>query len=143
MLSLTHATVTERLKAGKTPQWIGNAKAVHTFTYTIDAGRSLAMVGNTPSAYGQVWHTLTSKEPITGEQYVRIACELARRPYALQVAPRWMLMLMGVFMPVVREGIEMLYQFEHDYRFDSRKIERAFGLSATAYREGIAATLKG
>ena len=142
VLSVTHATITERLKAGKTPQWIGNAKAVHTFTYTRDAGRSLALLGNATSAYGQVWHALTSKEPMTGEQYVRIACELARRPYALQVAPRWMLMLMGVFVPVVRESVEMLYQFEDDYRFDSSKIERALGLTATAYREGIAATLK-
>jgi len=142
-LSVTHATVTERLKKGKTPQWIGNPKAVHTFTYTRDAGRSLALVGNTPSAFGQVWHALTSKEPITGEQYVRIACELAHRPYGLRAAPRWLLTLMGLFVPVVRESLEMLYQFEYDYRFDSSKVERAFGLTATTYREGLAATLEG
>jgi hypothetical protein len=53
-----------------------------------------------------------------------------------------MLALMGVFVPVLRENMEMLYQFEHDYRFDSSKIERAFNLSATTYRDGIAATLK-
>ena len=141
--SVTHATVTERLKTGKTPQWIGNPKAMHTFTYTRDAGRSLALIGNTPSAFGQVWHALISKEPITGEQYVSIACEPARKPYALQVAPRWLLTLMGIFVPVVRESIEMLYQFEYDYRFDSSKVERALGLTATAYREGIAATLEG
>lgn len=140
VLSVTHATVTERLKAGKTPQWIGNATAVHTFTYTRDAARSLALIGNTPSAYGQVWHAVTSKEPMTGEQYVRIACEVARRPYSLQVAPRWMLVLMGILIPLVRENIEMLYQFEYDYRFDSSKVEKALGLTATAYRDGIAAT---
>jgi hypothetical protein len=50
---------------------------------------------------------------------------------------------MGIFAPVVRESIEMLYQFEYDYRFDSSKAERAFGLTATGYREGIAETLKG
>jgi nucleoside-diphosphate-sugar epimerase len=142
-LSVTHTTVTERLKAKKTPQWLGNAKAVHTFTYTRDAGRSLGVLGNTASAYGQVWHALTSKEQITGEQYVRIACELSGRPYALQVVRRWMLFLMGIFVPIVRENTEMLYQFEYDYRFDSSKVERALGLAATGYREGIAATLKG
>jgi nucleoside-diphosphate-sugar epimerase len=143
VLSVTHATVTERLKARKRPQWLANPKAVHTFTYTADAGRTLAVLGNTPSAYGQIWHALTSKEPMTGERYVRIACELAGRPYALQVAPRWMLFLMGIFVPVVRENMEMLYQFEHDYRFDSSKAERTLGLTATDYREGITATLKG
>ena len=88
VLSFTHATVNERLKAGKTAQWIGNPKAEHSFTYTPDAGRTVAALGNTPSAFGQVWHALTSKEPMTGEQYVRLACELAGRPYGLQVAPR-------------------------------------------------------
>jgi nucleoside-diphosphate-sugar epimerase len=140
-LSVTNATVTERVKANKTPQWLGNPKAVHTFTYTPDAGRSLAMLGNTASAYGQVWHALTSKEPITGEAYVRLACETSRRRYKLQTVPRWMLSVMGLFIPVVRENMEMLYQFEYDYRFDSSKAERALGLTPTSYREGIAATM--
>ena len=100
VLSLTHATVTQRLKAKKTPQWVGNPKAVHTFTYTPDAGRTVALLGNTATAYGQVWHALTSHDPMTGEQYVRIACELLGRPYGLQVPPRWMLSFLGVFVPV-------------------------------------------
>lgn len=142
VLSLTRATVTERLKSGRTPQWIGDPKAIHTFTYTPDAGRTLALLANTPSAYGQVWHALTSKERMTGELFVRIACEVAGKPYRLQVAPRWVLSLMGLFVPVLRENMEMLYQFEHDYRFDSTKLESAFGIAATPYREGIAAAMK-
>ena len=140
-LSLTHATVTQRLKAKKMPQWIGNPKASHAFTYTVDAGRTLAVLGRTESAYGQVWHALTSKEPMSGEAYIRTACELAGRPVGMQVAPNWMLALMGLFVPVLRENNEMMYQFEHDYHFDSSKVERAFGLVPTAYRVGIQATL--
>jgi nucleoside-diphosphate-sugar epimerase len=140
-LSLTHATVFERLRAGKTPQWVGNAKAVHTFTFTPDAGRSVALLGNNPSAYGQVWHALTSKEAITGEEFVRLACELAGKPFKLQVAPGWMLALMGLFVPVLRENKEMMYQFEQDYRFSSEKLERALNVQPTDYRAGIKATL--
>jgi nucleoside-diphosphate-sugar epimerase len=140
-LSLTHATVTARLKAGKTPQWIGDPAKVHTFTYTPDAALSVARLGNTPEAYGQIWHALTSAVDMTGEMYVRLACELANRPYRLQAAPRWLLRAMGLFSPVLRENMEMLYQFEHDYRFSSAKIEQAFGLTPTDYRTGIAATL--
>jgi nucleoside-diphosphate-sugar epimerase len=140
-LSLTHATVFERLRANKSPQWVGNAKAVHSFTYTPDAGRSVALLGNTASAYGQVWHALTSKEEMTGEGFVRLACELAGQPYKLQVAPGWMLNLMGLFMPVLRENREMMYQFEHDYRFDSSKLVKTFNSAPTDYRTGIKATL--
>lgn len=139
--SFPHATVFARLAAGKAPQWMGDARALHSFTYTPDAGRALAALGQSTAAYGQTWHLPTVREPIAGEAFVRLACELAGRPYALQVAPRWLLRLMGVFVPVLRENDEMMYQFEHDYRFDSGKIEAAFGLAATGYREGIAATL--
>jgi nucleoside-diphosphate-sugar epimerase len=140
--SFTHATVFERLKAGKTPRWIATPKTVHTFTYTPDAGRAVAVLGQSTSAFGQTWHLPTSSEPITAERFVRLACELAVRPFQLQVAPPWLLRLMGLFVPVLRENQEMMYQFEHDYRFGSSKIEAAFGLEPTPYREGIATTVR-
>jgi len=139
--SFPHVTVFERLKAGKTPQWIGNSKTVHTFTFTPDAGQALAVLGQSSEAYGQSWHLPTTREPLTGADFVRLACDLANRPYKLQVAPRWMLRLMGCFMPVLRENEEMMYQFEFDYRFDSSKIESAFGLQPTPYRQGIGEAL--
>lgn len=135
--SFPHATVFARLKAGKTPQWIGNPDTVHTFTFTPDAGQAVAVLARSTEAYGQTWHLPTTKEPLTGTDFVRLACELAGQPFKLQVAPRWMLKLMGIFMPVLRENEEMMYQFEYDYRFDSSKIESAFGLQPTSYRQGI------
>lgn len=141
-LSLTYATVTERLKAKKGPQWIGNPKAIHTFTYTPDAGKSVAMLGNTASAYNQTWHALTSKEKMTGEEYVKIACRMMDVKYSLMSMPKFGVRLVGLFMPVMREFVEMMYQFETDYIFDSTKFEKAFNMKSTTYEEGIAATLK-
>lgn len=67
------------------------------------------------------------------------------RPHAHQgdcpLAPRWTLRLMGLFVPVLRENDEMMYQFEFDYRFDSSKIEAAYSLAPTPAREGIATSL--
>lgn len=139
--SLAHPLVFTRLKRGSTPQWVGNAKAIHTFTFTPDAGRAVAALGRCAEAFGHTWHLPTSKEPIDGEGFVRLACELAGRPYRLQVAPRWLLRLIGIFMPVLRENDEMMYQYEYDYRFDSSRVESRFGLTATPYRQGIAAAL--
>lgn len=140
--SFPHATVFERLKAGKAPQWIGNPNTVHTFTFTPDAGHAVAVLGRSSEAYGQTWHLPTTKEPLTGADFVRLACELAEQPYKLQVAPRWMLRLMAIFMPVLRENDEMMYQFEYDYHFDSTKIESAFGLQAMPYYRGISESLR-
>ena len=139
--SFPHATVFERLRAGKAPQWIGNPNALHTFTFTPDAGHAIAALGKSSEAFGQTWHLPTTKEPLTGADFVRLACDLAGQPFKLQVAPRWMLKLMGIFMPVLRENEEMMYQFEYDYRFDSSKIESLFSLQPTPYTQGISESL--
>ena len=139
--SFPHVTVFERLKAGKTPQWIGNSNAIHTFTFTPDAGRAVALLGNSSEAYGQTWHLPTTEEALTGADFVRLACDLSGQTYKLQVAPSWALKLMGMFIPVLSENEEMMYQFKHDYRFDSSKIESEFGLQPTPYSQGIRESL--
>lgn len=143
VLGVPNATIVDRLRAGRTPQWIGNPRAAHSFTYTPDAARTVASLAAREDAYGQVWHALTSREPMSGERFAQLACEIAGRPYRLQTAPRWLLRAMGIFQPVLRENMEMLYQFEYDYRFDSGKAERALGDEATPYREGIQAVIAG
>lgn len=139
--SISQTTVFDRIAAGKTPQWIGDANAVHTFTYTPDAGRAVAVLGRTAAAYGHTWHVPASKERLTASEFVRLACEAAGRPYRIQVAPRWLLRIMGLFTPALRENMEMMYQYEHDYIFDSTRTQAQFDLTPTPYREGIAATL--
>jgi nucleoside-diphosphate-sugar epimerase len=141
VLGVPNATILDRLRANRTPQWIGDPRAAHSFTYTLDAARTVARLAARADAYGQVWHALTSREPMSGERFARLACEIAGRPYRLQAAPRWLLRAMGMFQPVLRENLEMLYQFEYDYRFDSGKAEQALGEEATPYRDGIQAAM--
>jgi nucleoside-diphosphate-sugar epimerase len=139
--SFTHAMVFQRIRDGQAPRWLGNPKAFHTFTFTPDAGRCLALLGNSAEAYGQTWHALSHPDRITGGGFVRLACEVARVTYQLQVPPRWLLGVMAWFNPIVRENQEMMYQFEHDYIFDSSKVQEAFDLQPVEYRRGLAATV--
>jgi nucleoside-diphosphate-sugar epimerase len=143
-LSLLASVLFSRLRAGKAPQWVGNPDAVHTFTFTPDAGRALAALGQSPAAFGQTWHLPTAShmgnEAVTGRALTRTACALSGQPVRLQVAPRWLLRVMGLFVPMLRENDEMLYQFEQAYRFDSSKAEKALSWHATPYGEGLAQT---
>ena len=121
---------------------MGHIRKIHSFTYTPDAGKSVAILGNTPSAYNQTWHALNSSEKITGEQYIKIACEIMNRPYKVQALPKFGVRVLGLFIPVLREFVEMMYQYENDYIFDSSKFEKAFNSKATEYKVGIAETLR-
>lgn len=141
--SITHTTVIERLKKGKTPQWIGDSKTVHSFTFTPDAGRSLAILGNTPNAFNQSWHVLTSGEKITGQDFIRIACNALGRSYnGVRNLPKFAVQILGLFIPILGELSEMMYQFENDYIFDCSKLEKFLQIKATSYQNGIDATMK-
>ena len=135
--SILTETVFKNLAAGKAAQWLGSAQFRHSFTYTPDAGRATALLGNTPDAYGQCWHLPTAPNPPTGREWVEaLAAEMGVKA-RLQVAPAWMVRALGWFMPIMKELHEMLYQNDRHYVFDSGKFERRFGIQATPYREGI------
>lgn len=136
--SFIQQTVFERLRSGKTPLWIGDPDALHSLTFTPDAGRATAELSQLGAAYGRTWHLPTDREPLTGREFVRIACAAAGVPVRLRTAPRWLLRTLGMFQPVLRENDEMMYQFEEDYQFDSSRIRDELGITPTPYRAGIA-----
>lgn len=102
----------------------------------------MAMLGNTPSAFNQIWHAPTAPNPLNTRQIVEIAAGILGVPPKFTVLSRPMLRMVGWFVPVVRESIEMLYQNDQDYLFDSSKFNQAFGFEPVAYAAGIAAALK-
>ena len=48
-----------------------------------------------------------------------------------------MLRLAGLFSPLVREALEILYQFERPFVMEATKFERAFGRSVTPHAEAV------
>jgi nucleoside-diphosphate-sugar epimerase len=134
--------VAENLMKGKKPQAFGDLGKIHTYTYTPDAAKATAMLGNTPDAYNQEWHLPTTRERITNRGWIElIARELGKEPKA-QVVPAWMVSMLGLFVPIMREFPEMIYQNKVDYVFDSSKFEKRFGMTATSPEEGIRTTIQ-
>ncbi len=135
--SVLTQTVFERLTAGNAAQWLLSAEHRHSFTYTPDASRGTALLGNTPDAYGGIWHLPTAANPPTGREWVEmIARELGVEP-RIQVASDLLMRLMGVFVPALREIREMAYQYDRDYDFVSDKFNRRFNFEPTPYGVGI------
>ncbi|GAB4425695.1 MAG: hypothetical protein OHK0039_43420 [Bacteroidia bacterium] len=50
-LSFVNVMLFENLAKGKKGQWLVGDQFLHSFSYTPDAGRATAVLGNTPSAY--------------------------------------------------------------------------------------------
>jgi nucleoside-diphosphate-sugar epimerase len=134
--------ICDNLKKGKKAIWIANADKNHNFTYTPDAGKATALLGNTIDAYNQVWHLPTSHEKITGKQWIEaIAREMNVVP-KYQVLPVWLMKILGIFMSQIRELSDIAYQSDRDYFFDSSKFEKKFGTNPTPFGIGIYETAK-
>ena len=135
-------TVFKNLAQGKKANWMGKINYKHSFTYTRDAGKATAILGNTNDAYNQVWHLPTATDPFTGKEWITtIAQEMGVAP-KYQVAPKFLVRILGLFMPIMKEMVEMLYQYDRDYVFDSNKFYNRFKIAPTPYLEGIREIIK-
>jgi nucleoside-diphosphate-sugar epimerase len=132
--------VFENLNKGQKARWLVNDGVKHSMTYTPDAGQATAILGNTESAFGQVWHLPTDRNALTGREFIgRAAAAFGTAPRRSTLSP-WMIRLAGLFNEPVRKSVELLYQNDSDYLFDSSKFERVFGFRPTPYDEGFRAT---
>ena len=129
--------VYKNLKKGKKANWLGAVQYQHSFTYTPDAGKATALLGNTDDAYGQVWHLPTATHPPTGKEWIEAFAQEMKVAPKYQVAGKTLVKILGWFNPVMRELHEMLYQYDRDYVFDSSKFDQRFDFETTSYEEGI------
>ena len=131
-----------KLAKGQRAQLLLSADMVHSLTYIPDAGRAVAALGQRADAFDAIWHMPTDPNPLTGRQLVELIGSLLGKESRHIVLPKLLLQMVGLFDGAVRGLLEMSYQFEQDYRFDSAKIARAYGLTATPMQQGLAEHLK-
>lgn len=133
--------VYKNMKKGKKANWFINADKKHSFTYTPDAARATALLGNTLEAYNQVWHLPTDKNVLTGRQFIDLFAKEMKTDNKVFVIPLWVLRVMGLFIPLMKEMPEMMYQYDRDYVFDSSKFDEHFKFRTTTYAEGVKQTV--
>ncbi len=135
--SMLTESVFKPLSKGKKANWLSSVNFKHSFTYTPDAGKATALLGNTEDAYNQVWHLPTASDPPTGKEWIElIAKELGVR-HRYTVAPKFIVKIIGLFVPIMKEMVEMIYQYDRDYVFDSSKFEKRFDFKPTSWVDGV------
>jgi nucleoside-diphosphate-sugar epimerase len=133
--------VYKNLRKGSKARWLADADKLHSFTYTPDAARATALLGNAEDAYGQVWHLPTDPHSLTGRQLAALFASEMGAQDRLSILPTWLIRGLGVFMPFMRELSEMMYQYDRDYVFDSTKFDQRYPFQKTTYAQGVKATV--
>ncbi|MFJ4840618.1 NAD-dependent epimerase/dehydratase family protein [Streptomyces sp. NPDC088746] len=136
--SLTNSFVFDRIGAGKRPLVPVSAKTVRSLIWTPDASRAMALIGNTPDAYGQTWHLPVDPNRLTYAEMIRIAGEVTDRQIRYTVLPLAAFRIGGRFIGPLGEVQELLPRYRGDNIFDASKFMTCFpGFTITSYREGI------
>lgn len=131
-----------RVFAGKSAECLGDPDAPHAYSYTPDVADGLVALGceaDAERARG-VWmlpvHPAESTRAVVG----RFGLALGREIPVARLST-WVLRGLGLFSPVIREVVEMTYQWERPFVVDDAKLRAAFGLAPTPWDEAIGATV--
>jgi len=134
--SLFNEVVVKNLKAGKKANWFCSLKYKHNFTFTPDAAKATALLGNTENAYGEVWH-LPTVPALPMKKWIELtASELEVKPKTMVVS-KSLIGVLGLFNPLMSEMKEMFYQYDRDYEFDSSKFETVFNIKPTPVKKAL------
>ena len=138
--SITNTTVIDNLLAGRPARVFLRDDTRRTLIYTPDASRAMALLGNTPDAYGQTWHLPCDDDRLTYRQFVGLAAEIFGVPADYKVLKHWQLWLGSRVNKTVRETGELLPRYTTDNLFVSDKFKSRFpDFAVTPYRQGLTA----
>ncbi|MFA6249362.1 MAG: NAD-dependent epimerase/dehydratase family protein [Mucilaginibacter sp.] len=128
--------VLDKYAQKQSAQWMGDPNKLHNFIYIPDCGRAMYLLGQNPESANQIWH-LPTAPVMTGHQFLELAARIyGVKPKFMRVR-KFMLWILGLFNKLIAGTVEMYYQTDHDYIFNSDKFEKAFNFKPTSYEEGI------
>jgi nucleoside-diphosphate-sugar epimerase len=140
--SMLNTLVFDKMAKGKNAQWMINDNALHSFTFTPDCGKAICMLAESERSWNQVWHMPTAKPALTGKQLIHIAAQIFNVGERHSIIGKRTISALAIFMRLMYEMKEMLYQYDADYIFDSSKFNAAFNFTPTPYHEGFEITAK-
>lgn len=136
--SITNTLIFNNIKEGKKLKVPLSDHKKRSLIWTPDASRATALIGNTPSAYGQTWHLPVDKSHPTYHEFIRIASEIYGKDLKYSVIPKFFFKIGSLFNQRVKELLELLPRYEHDNIFDDSKFRNRFPeFKVTTYKEGI------
>lgn len=140
--SILGATTLGRMAQGKSAQILISADHPHDIVHITDFARAIVTLVEAPDdAYGQAWHVPTPPTK-TLRETLTIAAEAMGVPVRVTVISSGFAKILGVFMPQVREAMELHYLFDRPYYVDSGKFRERFWSDVEPLERSVADTAR-
>ena len=134
-----------RLLAGKGAEVLGNPETPHTYHFIPDVAAGLAALGEAAdeasgASTGVRWILPCAPAGSTRQLVAGFAASTGM-PVDVRRMPRLMVKVLGLFIPILREVDEMLYQWDEPYVTDDRAFRARFAVQPTAPDEAARQTV--
>jgi nucleoside-diphosphate-sugar epimerase len=132
----------ERALTGKGAYAFGDPDAPHSYAYGPDVARGMIRLGDAgDDVLGQVWH-LPQAPALSTRATMAVVGAAMGADVRVQRVPDWLLRTIGLFQPVLREVVEMTYQWKAPFVVDDSKWRAHFGDEATPLEIGAQETAR-
>jgi nucleoside-diphosphate-sugar epimerase len=139
-LSFVRPIFDAALKGG-TANVIGPIDTPHEFIYVPDLAETMLALAEKEEAYGQAWN-VAGPGLLTTRQFAEQVFAAVNKKPRLRVANKFLLRVLGLFNPVLREVVEMHYLWITPVKLDDIRLRQLLpDLHKTPYAEGIRATI--
>ncbi|MFI2486199.1 NAD-dependent epimerase/dehydratase family protein [Promicromonospora kroppenstedtii] len=126
--------------AGKTASVMADPDQPHTWTAVDDVAATLVALGADDRAWGSPW-IVPANPPVTVREVLRqLGARAGTGEPRLRRVPRGMLRAGGLVVPLLREALGVLYQFDRPFVADGSAATREFGVRPTPWAEVLDAT---
>ncbi|MEE9431948.1 MAG: NAD-dependent epimerase/dehydratase family protein [Melioribacteraceae bacterium] len=126
---------------GKTVNMLGDISLPHTFTYIKDFAKALITLGESDKSFGRAWHVPSAKT-ISQKEMVEIIEKEIGKTIKVRPAGKFMVSLLGMFNPMIKEVKEMMYSTTEPYIVDHSDFEKTFGANITTHEEAVKETVE-
>jgi nucleoside-diphosphate-sugar epimerase len=125
---------------GKPAMMLAPPGTPHDFAYIPDIARAVLTLLDAPDdAFGQVWN-MPCAPTRTPREILQIGADALGVKLRVRAVPLWLLPLMGLFVPFMREVRDVRFTFDRPYIVDGSKFTKRFGFKVTPIEEGAKAT---
>ncbi|AWN23594.1 NAD-dependent dehydratase [Deinococcus irradiatisoli] len=111
---------------GRTAQMLGHPDQPTSLTFIEDFGEAMVILGHSDAAFGRAWH-VPNAPALTQRAALQRIAELAGQPLKFSVLPGWLLPVLGLAVPELREIREMLPKSQHPYLVSHERFADVYG----------------
>jgi nucleoside-diphosphate-sugar epimerase len=140
-LSYTRSIFDAAIK-GRTANVIGPVDTPHEFIFVPDLAETLVALSEKAEGYGQAWN-VAGPGLLTTRQFADLVFGAVHQKPRIRAAGKFVLRVMGLFNPFMREVLEMHYLWTTPVKLDDSRLRKLLpNLKKTPYAEGIETTIK-